>query len=211
MIINRDSFTNWTMIWEEEGHDLFINIENKYKYTFSSSSAPHETLIWFYCFSSPRNSSSKLCNTRRMLLGKRCGQRELQILQHNNENIPVFPHGPPYLYLYIVWGVRVEDKVVTTEGVSCITTQTTRISKYVFFWHFQEAYVGYRDKSCVHEEVYMGCNVESHVFKAYVIVIYSNSRTYTGFLKESHVHIKNSFLGYLWAFFILWCLLESFS
>ena len=28
---------------------------------------------------------------------------------------------------------RVEDKVVTAEGVSCITTQTTRISKYVFF------------------------------------------------------------------------------
>ena len=28
------------MIWEEEGHHIFINIENKYKYTFSSSSAP---------------------------------------------------------------------------------------------------------------------------------------------------------------------------
>ena len=36
-----------------------------------------------------------------------------------------FPsHGPPYLYLYgkgRVWG---EDKVVTTEEISCITTQT---------------------------------------------------------------------------------------
>ena len=24
------------MIWEEEGHHIFINLENKYKYTFSS-------------------------------------------------------------------------------------------------------------------------------------------------------------------------------
>ena len=46
----------------------------------------------------------------------------------------------------------------------------------------------------------MGFNAESHVFKAYMTIIYSNSRTYMGFLKESHVHIKNSFLGYFWAF-----------
>ena len=76
----RDSNTHWTMIWEEEEHHIFTNNEMKYKYTFSSSWALHETLIWVYCFSSPRNSASKLCNTRRMLLGKRCGQRELQIL-----------------------------------------------------------------------------------------------------------------------------------
>ena len=38
------------MIWEEEGHHIFIDLENKYKYTFSSSWAPHETLIWFCCF-----------------------------------------------------------------------------------------------------------------------------------------------------------------
>ena len=35
------------MIWEEEGHHIFINHENKYNYTFSSSWALHETLIWF--------------------------------------------------------------------------------------------------------------------------------------------------------------------
>ena len=188
------------MIWDEEGHHIFINIENKYKYTFSSSSAPHETLIWFYCFSSPKNWASKLYNTRRMLLGKRYGQRDLQFLQHNNENIQVPSHGPPYLYLYASWRVRVEDKVVTTEGVSCITTQTTQISKFVFFGHFQEAYAGCRNNSRVHEEVYAGCNAESRIFKAYVTIIYSNSRTYAGFLTESHVYIKNSFLGYFWAF-----------
>ena len=38
------------MIWEEEVHHIFINLENKYKYTFSSSWEPHETLIWFYCY-----------------------------------------------------------------------------------------------------------------------------------------------------------------
>src|SRR5713226_8893208 len=77
------------MIWEEEGHHIFINLENKYKYTFSLILAPNETLIQFCCFSSPRNSASKLCNTRRMLLGQRCGQTELQILQHNNAKIQV--------------------------------------------------------------------------------------------------------------------------
>ena len=98
-----------------------------------------------------------------MLLGQRCGKRELQILQHNNEKIQVSPHGPPYLYLYALWRVRIEDKVVTIEGVSCITTQTTRISKYVFFWHFQEVYVGCKYNSCVHEEVYVGWNAELRV------------------------------------------------
>ena len=46
----------------------------------------------------------------------------------------------------------------------------------------------------------MGCNAEIHVYKAYATIIYSNSRTYVGFLKETLVHIKNSFLGYFWAF-----------
>ena len=42
----------------------------------------------------------------------------------------------------------------------------------------------------------MGCNVESHVFKVYVTIIYSNSHTDVGFLKETHVHInKNHFKG----------------
>ena len=136
LIINKDSITHWTMIWEEEGNHIFINLENKNKYTFSLSSTPHETLIWFYCFSSPRNSASKLCNTRRMLLGQRCGQRELQFLQHNNAKIQISSHGPPYLYLYSLWSVRFEEKVVKTEGVSCITTHTTqitRVSKYLYF------------------------------------------------------------------------------
>ena len=38
----------------------------------------------------------------------------------------------------------------------------------------------------------MGCNAESCVFKAYVSIIYSNLRTYAGFLKETHVYIKKS-------------------
>ena len=46
----------------------------------------------------------------------------------------------------------------------------------------------------------MGCNAESHVFKVYATIIYSNSRTYAGFLKETRVNIKNSFLGYFRAF-----------
>ena len=31
--------------------------------------------------------------------------------------------------------------------------------------------MGYRNNSHVHEEVYVGCNVESHVFKVYVGII----------------------------------------
>ena len=38
----------------------------------------------------------------------------------------------------------------------------------------------------------MGFNVDSHVFKAYMSIIYSKSRTYAGFLKETRVHIKKS-------------------
>ena len=60
--------------------------------------------------------------------------------------------------------------------------------------------MGCRNNSRIHEEVYMGCNVEGHVFKVYVTIIYRNSRTYTGFLKESRIHIKNSFVVYFWAF-----------
>ena len=135
MIINKYSITHWTIIWEEEGHHILINLENKYKYSFSSISAPHETLIWFCCFSSPRNSASKLCNTRGWSLGKRCGKTESQFLQHNDAKIQVSSHGPPCLYLNVLWRVRVEDKIFTTERVNCITTQTTRISENIFFWH----------------------------------------------------------------------------
>ena len=49
-----------------------------------------------------------------------------------------------------------------------------------------------RDNSHIHEEVYVGCNAESHVFKAYVTIIYSNSHTYTGFLKETRVHTRGN-------------------
>ena len=98
------------MIWEEEGHHIFINLENKYKYTFSSSLAPHETLIRFYCFSSPKNSASKLCNTRGRPPRQRCGQRESRFLQHNNAEIQVLIHGPPYLYLYAEEELGVKPK-----------------------------------------------------------------------------------------------------
>ena len=57
----------------------------------------------------------------------------------------------------------------------------------------------------------MGCNAESRVFKAYASIIYSKSRTYVGFLKETHVHIKNIIFRVLLGILKLWCLLESFS
>ena len=60
--------------------------------------------------------------------------------------------------------------------------------------------MGCKDNSRVYEEVHAGCNEESHVFKVYTTIIYSTLRTYAGFIKESRVHIKNSFLGYFWAF-----------
>ena len=50
--------------------------------------------------------------------------------------------------------------------------------------------MGCRDNSRIREEVYMGCNADSHVFKEYASIIYSNSHTYAGFLKETHIHIK---------------------
>ena len=157
MIINKYSIKHWTIILEEEGHQIFINLENKYKYTFSSSLAPRETSIWFCCFSSPRNSTSKLYNTRRKILGQRCGQREIQILQHKNEKNQVSSHGPPYPSLYDRGRFRGEEKVVTTEGVSCITTQTTWNSKDVFFDIFKRRTRVCRNNSHVHEKAYMGC------------------------------------------------------
>ena len=36
----------------------------------------------------------------------------------------------------------------------------------------------------------MGFNVDSHVFKAYVSILYSKSSTYAGFHKETRVYIK---------------------
>ena len=60
--------------------------------------------------------------------------------------------------------------------------------------------MGCRDNSRVHEEYTQVAMQKIHVFKAYATIIYSNLRTYVGFLKESRVHIKNSFLGYFWAF-----------
>ena len=52
--------------------------------------------------------------------------------------------------------------------------------------------MGCRDNSRVREQVYAGCNAKSHVFKVYVSIIYIKSRTYAGFLKETHAHIKSS-------------------
>ena len=60
--------------------------------------------------------------------------------------------------------------------------------------------MGCRDNNHIHKEVYMGFNAKSHVFKAYVTIIYSNSCTYAGFLKETHSDIKSSFVGYFWEF-----------
>ena len=141
MIINKDSIIHWTMIWEEEGHRIFINIENMYKYTFSSTWAPQKTLIWFCYFSSPRNSSSKLCNTRGLLLGQRCGKRELQLLQHNDAKIQVPSHGPPYLYLYALWRVRRHTQVAET--TIAYMRRYTRVSmqKVTYLWRTWLLYI----------------------------------------------------------------------
>ena len=88
------------MIWEEEGHHIFINLENKYKYTFSSSLAPHETLIWICCFSSPKNSASNLCNTREDLQGKGVGKESPNSSSITMHKFKVPFHEPPHLYLY---------------------------------------------------------------------------------------------------------------
>ena len=196
------------MIWEEEGHHIFHNLENKYKYTFSSSLAPHETLIWFCCFSSPKNSASKLYNTRGRPPGKRCGQRESRFLQHNNAKIQVPSHGTPYLYLYGKGRVRGEDKVVTTEGVSCITTQTN--SKGVFLCfnvkkHIRDygggqptndPQVSVRE---THEYIHSR-HAKLETRESFVTLPYGESRIHKK-------HILRVFLG----IFRLWCLLESFS
>ena len=55
--------------------------------------------------------------------------------------------------------------------------------------------MGCRNKICVHEEVYAGSSAEIHIFKAYMTIIYSNSHTYVGFLKETRVHQKTHFQG----------------
>ena len=70
--------------------------------------------------------------------------------------------------------------------------------------------MGCRNDSRVHEEVYMGCNAKSHVFKAYMTIIYSNSHMYVGFLKETRVHIKKLIFRVFLGIFKLWCLLGSF-
>ena len=136
MITNRDSITHWKNIWEEEGHDIFINHENKYKYTFSSSWALNETLIWFCCFSSPRNSTSKLCNTRRKLLGKSWGEWESQFLQHKNAKIQVSSHGPLYLYLYLSEEIGSNRGQLQNSQFSSITSQTTPNLIFLIFLLF---------------------------------------------------------------------------
>ena len=69
----------------------------------------------------------------------------------------------------------VEDKVVTTEGVSCITTQTTQNSRNVHFLRVQEKSTGCSDNGHVYTQVvlknlmytkgYMSLNFNSHVHK----------------------------------------------
>ena len=60
--------------------------------------------------------------------------------------------------------------------------------------------MGCRNNSHIHEEYTWVSMQKSHVLKVYVTIIYSNSCMYVGFLKESYVHIRNSFLGYFWEF-----------
>ena len=70
--------------------------------------------------------------------------------------------------------------------------------------------MSFRNNNHIHEELYAVCSVESHVFKAYTSIIYSKSRTYVGFLKETRVHIKKYHFRVIMGIFRLWCLLESF-
>ena len=83
--------------------------------------------------------------------------------------------------------------------------------KIRIFLTFSGAYAGCRDNNHVQKDVYVGFNAESRVFKAYTTIIYSNSRMYAGFLKETHVHIKKLIFGVFLGIFRLWCLLENFS
>ena len=53
MIINKDSITHGTILWEEEGHHIFINHEMKYKYTilFKLGTSQNLDLVLFLLFS----------------------------------------------------------------------------------------------------------------------------------------------------------------
>ena len=71
--------------------------------------------------------------------------------------------------------------------------------------------MGCRDNSRIHEEYTWVAMQKSHTFKAYMTIIYRNSRMYVGFLKgKSHTHQKLIFMVFL-GIFGLWCLLKSFS
>ena len=88
------------MIWEEEGHHIFINLENKYKYTFSSSW--HLTKPWFGFAASliqrthPPNSTT----LREDLQGKGVGKESPDSSSITMKKFLILSHGPPYLYLY---------------------------------------------------------------------------------------------------------------
>ena len=88
------------MIWEEEGHHIFINLENKYKYTFSSSW--HLTKPWSGSVASllQRTQPPSSATLREDLQGKGVGKESPDSSSITMHKIQVPFHEPPYLYLY---------------------------------------------------------------------------------------------------------------
>ena len=88
------------MIWEEEGHHIFINLENKYKYTFSSSW--HLRKPWSGSAISllQRTQPPSSATQGKDLQGKDVGKESPDSSSITMHKFKVPIHGPPYLYLY---------------------------------------------------------------------------------------------------------------
>ena len=88
------------MIWEEEGHHIFINLENKYKYTFYSSR--HLTKPWSRSAASlfQRTQPPISATQGEDLQGKGVGKESPDSSSITMQKFQVPSHGPPYLYLY---------------------------------------------------------------------------------------------------------------
>ena len=88
------------MIWEEEGHHIFINLENKYKYTFSSSW--HLTKPWYGSAVSllQRTQPPSSATQGEDLQGKGVGKESPNSSSITMQKFQVPFHEPPYLYLY---------------------------------------------------------------------------------------------------------------
>ena len=88
------------MIWEEEGHHIFINHEKEVQIylLFKLGTSQNLDLVLLLLFS--KEISVQDLQHKGMITKAKVGERELQFLQHNKAKIQVSSHGPPYLYLY---------------------------------------------------------------------------------------------------------------